>query len=154
MIITDMKSLPSEKTIAINLTTIGAADLFLRLPKYFIDEKGSVSVLGAEPSKQGNNIASGSHLCYHLKSDLASKETFVSIKLADQQRYAGIHKRYKRYTQSHNPSYKELMVFSYDFRSVDFLYSILCAVTQQNDRNRATMLLVLAIENPGKHYLS
>jgi hypothetical protein len=80
--ITEMKARPSEKAITINLTTIGAADLFMKVPKYFIDGKASISVLGTERANQGNNITRGSLLSYHLEPDLSSEETMVSIKLA------------------------------------------------------------------------
>ena len=77
--ITDMKVHSSDKAITINLTTIGANNLFMKVPKYFIDGKGSVSVLG---TNQGNNIAKGLLLSYHLEPDLATEETMVTINLS------------------------------------------------------------------------
>lgn len=80
--ITEMKAHPGEKAITINLTTIKAVDLFMKVPKYFIDGKASVSVMGAERANQENNITRGPLLSYQLEPDLASEETMVSVKLA------------------------------------------------------------------------
>jgi hypothetical protein len=80
--ITGFKVLPGDRAITLNLTTIGKGDLFMKVPKYFIDGKAIVSVLGTERSNQGYNIAKESLLSYHLEPDLASKETMVTIKLA------------------------------------------------------------------------
>jgi hypothetical protein len=74
MNITDMKSLPSEKAIAINLTTIGAADLFLKLPKYFIDE---IQFPFCGLNNQSKEITPLAGRIYVIILDLASKETFV-----------------------------------------------------------------------------
>jgi hypothetical protein len=81
--ISDMRVISKEKSIIPNVTTVGSEDrvLYMKLPKYLIDEKASVSVETFERSNKTNSINGESSVSYHLTPDFVSKETLVSIKL-------------------------------------------------------------------------